>query len=149
MKICWLFIEKSLRYLCWTHIIRLGEPCKEKKKGKIQFDFSFFSFFRCVWTKQRFQLFCCWRGLISVAFSFSCSFVFVRQLIYSWLNFSSGQVHQHTQHNRLLYNIEKKWTLSGWFLEKRSFLSEQETSFILDRVYIDFWSLWWKGNNHH
>ena len=117
MKICWLFIEKSVRYLCWTHIIRLGEPCKEKKKRKIQFDFSFFSFFRCVWTQQRFHLICCWKRLNLCSF-FTLVLLCVREAVDVFLAefFPSGQVPQHTQHNRLLYKFEK-WTLSGWLLE--------------------------------
>ena len=148
MKICWLFIEKSLRYLCWTHIIRLGEPCKEKKKRKIQFDFSFFSFFRCVWTKQRFHLICCWKRLNLCSF-FTLVLLCVREAVDVFLAefFPSGQVPQHTQHNRLLQcTILKKWTLSGWFLEWRSFSFWIRNLLYFWTKCIDFWSLTWKGN---
>ena len=136
MKICWLFIEKSLRYLCWTHIIRLGEPCKEKKKRKIQFDFSFFSFFRCVWTKQRFHLICCWKRLNLCSF-FTLVLLCVREAVDVFLAefFPSGQVPQHTQHNRLLYNIEKMNTVRMIFGMKVLFFLNKKPPLFLDKVY--------------
>ena len=149
MKICWLFIEKSLRYLCWTHIIRLGEPCKEKKKRKIQFDFSFFSFFRCVWTKQRFHLICCWKRLNLCSF-FTLVLLCVREAVDVFLAefFPSGQVPQHTQHNRLLYNIEKMNTVRMIFGIKVLFFLNKKPPLFWTKC-IDFWSLTWKGNKHY
>ena len=132
MKICWLFIEKSLRYLCWTHIIRLGEPCKEKKKRKIQFDFSFFSFFRCVWTKQRFHLICCWKRLNL------CSFFTLVLLplcpwggwcILGWIfSFWPSSSTYPTQSSPVQYWKNEHCQDDFW--NEGPFLSEVETSFI-------------------
>ena len=149
MKICWLFIEKSLRYLCWTHIIRLGEPCKEKKKRKIQFDFSFFSFFRCVWTKQRFHLICCWKRLTLCTF-FLLVLLCVHEAVDLFLaNFFLLAKFINIPNTIVSCTILKKWTLSGWFLEWRSFSFWIRNLLYFWTKCIDFWSLTWKGNKHY
>ena len=77
------------------------------------------------------------RGLISVAFSLSCSFLCVREAVDVFLAefFPSGQVPQHTQHNRLLYNIEKMNTVRMIFGMKVLFFLNKKPPLFLDKVY--------------
>ena len=45
--------------------------------------------------------------------------------------------------------ILKKWTLSGWFLEWRSFSFWIRNLLYFWTKCIDFWSLTWKGNKYY
>ena len=108
------------------------------EKGKIWVDFSFFSFVRLnpFEPNKDSTLSVVEKGLVSVAFSFLV-LLCVREAVDVFLAefFPSGQVPQHTQHNRLLYNIEKMNTVRMIFGMKVLFFLNKKPPLFLDKVY--------------
>ena len=80
LKNLWDIFAELILYAWENH-------AKRRKRGKSNLIFHFSPFSVAFEPNKDSTLSVVERGLISVAFSLSCSFVSVRRLIYSWLNF--------------------------------------------------------------
>ena len=130
LKNLWDIFAELILYAWENH-------AKRRKRGKSNLIFHFSPFSVAFEPNKDSTLSVVERGLISVAFSLSCSFLCVREAVDVFLAefFPSGQVPQHTQHNRLLYNIEKMNTVRMIFGMKVLFFLNKKPPLFLDKVY--------------
>ena len=110
LKNLWDIFAELILYAWENH-------AKRRKRGKSNLIFHFSPFSVAFEPNKDSTLSVVERGLISVAFSLSCSFVSVRRLMYSWLNFFLLAKFLNIPNTIVSCTILKKWTLSGWFLE--------------------------------
>ena len=80
LKNLWDIFAELILYAWENH-------AKRRKRGKSSLIFHFSPFSVAIEPNKDSTLSVVERGLISVAFSLTCSFVSVRRLMYSWLNF--------------------------------------------------------------